>query len=239
MKIEWWMIDGGVGLILLVAAVLGAAKGIGDTVLRILGFIGGLVLAVFFSGRVSEFLAGTKLHDVLYLHIYQIIRPGAEDALEQSVGTQSDAVTSVVGHGPDSYGSLLPKSLSGLATTLEDKAAEVATERLTSIAMSVLSFALIVLAVWLVVLIIRLIFKSGKKNVFVIGFFDRLLGFILGIIRGTLISCVAIAALIPVTTLIAPDKVAEMLEALHSTYVSGIIYDVNPIMLLINHFILG
>ncbi len=238
MKIEWWMIDGGVALILLVAAIRGAAKGIGDTVLRILGFIGSLVFAVLFSKKVSEFLAGTSIKETLYNHIYDLINPGTEEAASQAVASQSEAVTSVVGHGSDVYGSILPKSLTGMLSDFEGTVIDEAAEHLTSIALSVLAFVLIMLVVWFVITILRLAFKSGKKNSFVLGFLDRVLGFVLGVVRGGLIACVAVAALIPITTLVAPDRVAEMLEALQNTYVAGIIYDVNPIMFIINLFLL-
>ena len=41
MNIEWWMIDGAVGLIFLIAALRGAVRGIGDTIIRILCIAGG------------------------------------------------------------------------------------------------------------------------------------------------------------------------------------------------------
>ena len=44
MNIEWWMIDGAVGLIFLIAALRGAVRGIGDTVIRILCIAGGIGL---------------------------------------------------------------------------------------------------------------------------------------------------------------------------------------------------
>ena len=41
-NIEWWMIDGAVGLIVLVAVLRGAIKGVGDTILKIICIIGGI-----------------------------------------------------------------------------------------------------------------------------------------------------------------------------------------------------
>ena len=46
MNIEWWMIDGAVGLILLIAALRGAVRGVGDTIIRILCIVGGIALGI-------------------------------------------------------------------------------------------------------------------------------------------------------------------------------------------------
>ena len=59
MNIEWWMIDGAVGLILLIAALRGAVKGIGDTIIRILCIVGGLALGIFCKEPFSDYLMQT------------------------------------------------------------------------------------------------------------------------------------------------------------------------------------
>ena len=46
--IEWWMIDGAVGLIVLVAVLRGAIKGVRDTLLKLICILGGIGLGVYY-----------------------------------------------------------------------------------------------------------------------------------------------------------------------------------------------
>ena len=59
MKIEWWMLDGIICLIVIISALIGAKKGLGDTILRLLGLAGGIILAVMYGKDVSEYLLGS------------------------------------------------------------------------------------------------------------------------------------------------------------------------------------
>ncbi len=247
MKFEWWMIDGIIGLILLVAAFRGAVKGIGDTVLRIAGFIGGLVLAVLFSGRLADFLMTTKLRTKLHEQILKIFIKEAEmqygtgageAASTELIPQKSSALTSVQGDNGGSILDELPKALGDLSSSIEGKVADSVADNLTTIAVSVIAFVLVMLLTWLVVFIIRRILKAAKDTSILIGFADRVLGFTLGVIRGTLIVCVLVAALVPVTTLVAPLAVPRVMEALQETYVAKVIYDINPVLLVIRLFLL-
>jgi len=239
--IEWWMVDGLIGLVVAIAAIKGAAKGIGDTVLRIVGFFVGLAVSVMYSNKVADYLAGTRLNDTLYSHIFKIVRRQAEEqAAEQAEATSGEIVGNMLSGGgsADPYSDSMPKSLSSVVSDLADKTAEAAADRLTEIALGILAFALVMLACWLIFTIIRLIYKALRKNTVVIGFLDRVLGFVLGVIRGAFIAFVVVAALVPLTTLIAPDKVPDMITAIHNSQIAGVIYDVNPILLLIKHLVL-
>ena len=120
-------------------------------------------------------------------------------------------------------------------TGIVDKTAEAMAARLTEIAISIFSFAIIIFGTALIVLIVRLIIKSLVDRSVVLGFTDRLLGFVLGAVRGLLIAWVAVALLIPATTLFSPEKVPAMIEALQQTTVAKVIYDVNPLLLLVKY----
>ena len=107
-----------------------------------------------------------------------------------------------------------------------DKAAE----RLTTIATGIISFALIIIAVSLAVWLLRTIIKRARKSSAVLGFTDRLLGFVLGGVIGLLLAWIAIALLMPVTAIVSPDNVPAMFDALQATTISRVIYDVNPLL---------
>lgn len=227
------MIDGAVGLIVLVAALRGAVKGIGDTILKIICIIGGIGLGVFYSDKLKQFLLQTKLENTMHSHIFEIIR-GQELANESS----GDGVTSLFDSitTPDGTGTgVISKSLGSIFTDAADKAADAAAERLTEIAMGIIAFALIILAVSLVMFILRTIIKHLRDKSIVIGFADRTLGFVLGLVRGLMLAWIAVALLIPVTTLVSPETVPAMLTALQQTTAAKVLYDVNPFLAVIRH----
>ena len=230
--IEWWMIDGVVGLIILVAAIIGAAKGIGDTLLRIVGFFGGIALAFMYSEKVADWLSTQKFAKSLHGHIYAILSAENDDIARAALPGGTDIVTP---DGDTSFLGSISRSLGDIFADLADKTAEAMATRLTEVALRIFSFAIIILGTALVVLLIRLIIKSLVEKTVVLGFADRLLGFVLGALRGLLIAWVAVALLIPATTLFSPEKVPAMLVALQQTTVAKVLYDVNPLLMLVKY----
>ena len=240
MNIEWWMLDGAIGLILLIAIIRGAAKGIGDTLLRLLGMAGSLGLSYLYMGKVADYLSVSPVQSTIHKHIYMIVMTrilGGTD-VDPDKGISSDEIISNFVGKPqtDPYAEAMPKTLGGVINDLADKTANAAATRLTDVCISILSILVIVLAVWLVMCIIRAIYRHGRKHSVLLRLSDRILGMAFGLVRGLILSFLAAAALIPATAWLAPDKVGEVLAALDQTYVAGTLYDINPVMLLIQHF---
>ena len=50
---DWWAIDGVICLLIFAAALWGAVKGLGDTVISLASIAGGAALGVFYSGKIS------------------------------------------------------------------------------------------------------------------------------------------------------------------------------------------
>ena len=224
------MIDGGVCLIALIAALRGAVKGVGDTIVRILCIAAGLGLGIFFSDRLSGFLMQTKLKDTIYEQFFVMLR-----------GDETAAAADPLAAAPASDGtaeSFVSKSLAGIFNEAADKAAEAVADRLTQIAMGVIAFALIILAVSVLSMILGWIIRNGRKNSVVIGFADRVLGLVLGSLRGLLLAWIAVALLIPVTAVVSPENTGPMMEALQQTTIAKVIYDVNPLLYLVQHVFL-
>ena len=226
------MIDGVVGLIVLVAVLRGAIKGIGDTIIKILCIVGGVGLGIYYKDKLKAFLLQTKLEKTMHSRIFEMIR-GDADAADPSAGVNSlfGPVVSPDGSGDG----ILSKSLGGIFSDAADKAADAAAERLTEIAMGVIAFALIILAVSLVAFILRMILKSMRDTSIVIGFADRVLGMVLGLVRGLMLAWIAVALLIPVTTLISPEHVPAMMQALQLSTAAKVLYDVNPFFYVIKY----
>ena len=228
------MLDGAVGLIVLAAVLRGAIKGVGDTIIKMLCIVGGIGLGVYFKDRLKAFLLQTKLEKTMHSHIFELIR-GDEAMSDPSSG---EGVNSFFGTiiSPDGTGEgVISKSLGGIFNDAADKAADAAAERLTEIAMGAIALALIILAVSLVMFLIRVIIRSARDKIFVIGFADRVLGMVLGLVRGLMLAWIAVALLIPVTTLVSPENVPAMMIALQHTTAAKVLYDVNPFFYVIKY----
>lgn len=214
MKIEWWMLDGAIIMIVILSALIGARRGLGDTIIRLLGLVGGLVLAVLFGKDVSEFLIKTPFRGVVFKRVFSVMRPDE-----------------------DSFSKTLPGVIGETADTAANKSAEIASNRITDSLMGIIAFIGIVLVIWLASYIIRMIFKKGRKSSVVIGGFDSLLGLTLGIVKGVIIACLAVAAFIPVTTLIMPDKLPDLISAMQNSYLTRLVYEINPLLLALKNLI--
>lgn len=214
MKIEWWMLDGAIILIVILSALIGAKRGLGDTIIRLLGLVGGLVLAVLFGKDVSEFLIKTPFRGVVFKRVFSVMRPDE-----------------------DSFSKTLPGVIGETADTAANKSAEIASNRITDSLMGIIAFIGIVLVIWLASYIIRMVFKKGRKSSVVIGGFDSLLGLTLGIVKGVIIACLAVAAFIPVTTLIMPDKLPDLISAMQNSYLTRLVYEINPLLLALKNLI--
>ena len=242
MKIEWWMLDGAVGLILLVAVIRGAVKGIGDTMLRIIGMAGGLGFSYFYLDKVSAWLAVSPVQATIHKHLYLMIRARMTGGKEGDPATleqpSSEIINNYVGNTQsDPYTEAMPKTIGSAVNDLMDKTATAAATRITDICIDILSVLAVLLAVWLILAIIRLIFRLTRKHSVLIRLSDRILGMAFGVVRGLALCFLAAGALIPLTAWFAPERVSELMAAMKQTYVAGTIYDVNPLMLIIEHFI--
>ena len=228
------MIDGAVGLIVLVAVLRGAIKGVGDTLLKIISIIGGTGLAFYYKDKLKDFLLNTKLESILHGRIFEMIRTDevyADPSSADGTDTFFGSIFSSSGGGDG----ILSKSLAGIFKDAADKAADAAAERLTEICMGVIAFALIILTVSIVMFLLRMIIRSLRDHSIVIGFADRVLGMVLGLVRGIMLAWIAVALLIPVTTLLSPEHVPAMLDALQLTTAAKVLYDVNPFIYLIKY----
>ena len=229
---NWWAIDGLICILILATALWGAVKGIGDTVIRIAGIGAGIGLGVFYSDKITAFLMNTKMSRSLYEHFFVLIR-GEDPSAEGSGNAALDALNST--DDPASYQDALSKSIGSMFDSAADRAADAAATKLTAIAVSVIGFALILLTVAILTAVVRALIRHFRDTSIVLGLTDRLLGFVLGGVRGLLLAWVFAALLIPVTTLFSPDKVPATVEALQLTTIGKVLYDVNPLLLVVKY----
>lgn len=201
------MLDGIICLIVIISALIGARKGLGDTILRLLGLAGGLVLAVLYGKDVSEYLLKTPFRNTVYKRVFGIMRPDQ-----------------------DNYSETLPGVIGKTADSAANKIAAETSARITEALMGVIAFVAVVLAVWLAAYIIRTLLRRGRKSSVIIGGTDSILGLSLGIVKGVIIACLFVAALVPGVTLFAPLKVPEVISAMQDSHLTKLIYDINPLL---------
>lgn len=228
---NWWAIDGFIILLILAAAIWGAVRGIGDTVIRLAGTAAGIGLGIFYSDKITAFLMKTKMSRALHDHIFVLIR--GEEPDPGSGNAALDTLNST--ETPSSYQDSLSKSIGSMFDNAADKAADAAAQKLTAVAVSVIGFALILLTIAILTAVIRAVIRHFRNTSVVIGFTDRLLGFVLGGVRGLLLAWVFTALLIPVMTLVKPENVPASLEALQMTTIGKVLYDVNPLLLVVKY----
>jgi hypothetical protein len=186
-----------------------------------------------YSKKLAEWLAGQKMATSLHDHIYGILSAEGDEVVSSALpNSGSDIITPA---GDTSFLGSISRSLGDIFSDMADRTAEAMATRLTEIALSIFAFAIIILGTALIVFIIRLIIKSLVDKSVVLGFVDRLLGLVLGAVRGLLIAWVAVALLIPATALFSPENVPAMIEALQQTTVAKVLYDVNPLLMLVKY----
>ncbi len=228
---DWWAIDGVICIIIFAAALWGAVKGIGDTIIRLASIAAGVGLGIFYSDKISAFLMKTEMSRSLHEHIFVLIRgegadPGSGNAALDSLNSTGD---------PGSYMDSLSKSVGSMFDSAADRAADAAAQKLTAIAVSVIGFALILLAAAVFTAVIRFLIRRFRETSPVIGVTDRMLGFVLGGVRGLLIAWIFVALLIPVTALLNPENVPATLSALQMTSIGKVLYDVNPLLMVVKY----
>ena len=201
------MLDGIICIIVILSALIGAKKGLGDTIIRFIGLAGGLALAVLYGKDVSAYLLKTPFRTTVYNRVFSIMRPER-----------------------DNYSNSLPGVIGEAADAAADKVAAETSNRITDALMGVIAFILVVLAVWLAAYILRMLLKRGRKGSVIIGGTDSLLGLSLGIVKGVILACLFVAALVPAVTLFAPLKVPEVIVAMQDSYLTKLIYEINPLL---------
>lgn len=104
-------------------------------------------------------------------------------------------------------------------------------EKLASILLTIICFALIVLGLRLVLAIIGSLF-SHKNNKGFTGAMDWILGLVLGIVLGLIYVFVLLALMVPVLGLIMPEHCQTVMTWLDESFIAGDLYNNNLLLIL-------
>ena len=197
--------------IVIISAIWYAHKGFSKSVRSTLEWVACIALGLFFCDDIARFLKDSPVGGSM--------RSGFEEKFSGVLG-DSPAVSAT------------PEIWRGWTESVMDDAAGAAADAVTGIVLSVLSFALLLFAIKVTLFITSRIF-SKQYNDGVIGWVDGFAGGVLGVILGVIYVLIMMALLIPVMNWLAPEATEAVRNALDASFVSGCIYDNNPLLSLI------
>ncbi|MGN0659874.1 MAG: CvpA family protein [Emergencia sp.] len=199
-------------LILLLSAILGARKGCALTIASFMQWFVCIITGFIFADEVKVFLMdNTMLDDMIHSAVLQHIETTIEESSPyQAVPALFSTWVNEEGHD-FAYGTAAS---------------------ITGVIMTVVSFLVIIFALKVIAFLIVHLF-SRRYNEGVTGFFDGLLGFALGLVRGVLLVLLFFAFLVPVLGTVWPSFSETVVEAMDKSYVAGLIYDDNVLLILL------
>jgi uncharacterized membrane protein required for colicin V production len=198
-------------VILLFSIIRGARKGFVKTCFNFMQWFICIIAGFFLCTPIKEYLCShTTLDDAIHNYILDQIHT----SIEESAPYQSI---------PDLFRSWME----GDADFIYGTSASI-----TDIAMTVLSFLLMILAVKVVGGILVLLF-SKEHHDGVIGCLDGMLGFLFGAVRGVLMLFILFALLVPVLMLLPGTLSVALKEAMDQSMISSMLYDDNLLLILL------
>ena len=132
----------------------------------------------------------------------------------------------------DSLPTILGDALAGARDKMTAGLAEVMADRVFAI----LCFALVVIAVKIVIfIIIHLLSKRNNQNG-VVGFADGLAGMVTGFAKGMIVVFVLFALMVPVMNMFFPEHIEAAMKALETSRFAGDLYNNNLLLLIVRDF---
>lgn len=199
-------------LILALSAVLGARKGFAMTLASFMQWFVCIIAGLLFCNKAKGFLIDdTTLDD----SINRIVLSHIETSIEESAPYKAmpDLFSSWINQGAEDFAYGTSASI-------------------TNVVMTVIAFLAVVLAIKVIGFLVVHLF-SRKYNDGVTGFFDGLMGFLFGLVRGVLLVLLFFTVLVPVLGVIWPDISLTLVELMDGTRLAEILYDDNMILVLI------
>lgn len=199
-------------LILALSAVLGARKGFAMTLASFMQWFVCIIAGLLLCNKTKAFLIDDTTLDNA---INRMVLSHIETTIEESVPYKAmpDLFSSWINQGAEDFAYGTSASI-------------------TNVVMTIIAFLTVVLAIKVVGFLAVYLF-SRKYNEGVTGFFDGLMGFMFGLVRGVLLVLLFFTVLVPVLGVIWPDISETIIELMDGTRLAGILYDDNMILVLI------
>ena len=206
------ILDLALGAILLLSCILGFRRGFAVTFFHTLSWVISVILAFLWTPKVNTFLRQeTDLYENLLKRLTDKFRmesvTAADSAFSQFPQLIRDAITTAANTVTDSFAGSLADAL-----------------------LSLLSFLLVILAVKLILLLLSSMFSHKDRGGF-FGWLDHMAGLAFGTIKGMILICVLVAALVPANNLLGGAWINEQLA---DSVVTQYLYENNPLFVIAN-----
>jgi uncharacterized membrane protein required for colicin V production len=205
--------DIAIGLIILFSMIAGARRGFAMTLINCMHWFLSLILAYVFCDDVKAYIIdNTTLDDTInQIMVNSMNSNFSGNTLYMSIPT------------------LFENQLKSMADGFLYKTAS----SMTDLLITILSFLVILIGIKIACFLLSRLF-SKKYNQGLVGFFDGLIGLLLGFVRGTILAFIFLAFLVPFITLIYPELAPVIMEYLDQSYIAGILYENNILLVIVN-----
>ena len=197
------------------SCIFGWRKGFASVLFSIFSWIFCIVAAIVGSYPFKTYLIeNTDFDDTISAHVKDtLLAPSTGGKFFQSVPEQ------------------IQNGFSGYQQSIAGRMATSITDRL----MSIISFLLIIIALFLITKLIGFAISHGKKRG-PIGIFNGILGFIFGALRGVFIISVVMLGLFPMLSFLDPQAASPIVAGIRESFLAELFYDHNPISLMFEMF---
>lgn len=204
------ILDFAIGAILLLSCILGFRKGFAVTFFHTLSWVISVILAFLWTPKVNAFL---RTETELYKNLLNRLT----DKLRLESASSTDSVFA-------QFPQVIRDTISTAANTVADSLAGSLADAL----LSLLSFLLVILTVKLILMLLSSMFSHQDRGGF-LGWLDHMAGLAFGTIKGMILICVLVAALVPANNLLGGQWINQQLE---ESVVTQYIYENNPLFVI-------
>lgn len=199
-------------LILALSAILGARKGFAMTLASFMQWFLCIIAGLLLCNKAKGFLIDyTTLDDSINRTILAHIETSIEDSAPYKA--MPDMFSSWVNQGTEDFAYGTSASI-------------------TNVIMIIVSFLAVVLAIKVIGFLAVYLF-SKKYNDGVTGFFDGVMGFLFGLVRGVLLVLLFFIVLVPVLSVVWPGMSETVMGLMDVTRLAELLYNDNMILVLI------
>lgn len=190
-----------------IATVRGKVRGFSDSLIRLAGLVAGIVFGVLFTEKLAAVITLTPLDELIRDNMREIVKGNSFDIID-----------------------FIPSSIGKVIRSLGATRTEQTVTHFANATIMVLSFLIIVVAVWIISGLIRESMSRKRHNKTLIGTVDSSVGLLFGAIKGALLVFLFLAFMFPVAGIILPDHLHAINESLNNSYIAGYLYDINPLI---------
>lgn len=198
-------------VLMVIPAALGIYRGFFRSFVRTAGWIIAVVCGFFLKDTVAEYVAKSSFGEMIYQNIY-----------EKFASSFDVVLMSVEG---------LPEIIRGGIAVSAKSSYEILAQMFSSMIISVVSFAGVVIVVWL---LLKILIRpaSKRKRGGILNTSDKMMGFFVGFMEGVLIVFVLLAGLMVYMNFADAALTEQILAILEESYIAGTLYDNNLLLLI-------